>query len=383
VTARRRPVRVGRPELVAALLGLTMTLLATGCGPRLGLVGLTEARWRVEVRRHGVDPATVVDPLAVTDEMRRAAEQAVGEGRTIERLHQLQQFLFGDEFAYEPRGTYTAIEAFRRGRGNCVSFTVLFIAMSRSLGIPMRAALLRPVLKTEQAGDLIIVNNHLVAVYENWSDPRVFDFYLRQQWATTDLQFVDDLWLTAIYTNNLGAAELIAGNAAGAVADLEAAIRLAPRFLAPYGNLGLARRQLGDERGALAIYEAALKIDPGYSPILNNLAALYATTGRDREARDVLAGSNSGRAPYLLLLKGVFAARDGRPARALRYYRRAARDGPRLPEPLVAIARIQLELGRRDEARRALARALALAPDHPEALRLQRRLEATAVDRVP
>lgn len=70
----------------------------------------------------------------------RRARAAAGEGTDRERLKSLQQFLFDEErfpFEYETRGTYGAQEAFRLRRGNCVSFTSLFIALGRSLGIPL------------------------------------------------------------------------------------------------------------------------------------------------------------------------------------------------------------------------------------------------------
>ena len=63
---------------------------------------------------------------------------------------------------------------FRSRRGNCVAFTNLFIAMSRAIGIPVRAAILRREPASEREGDLILINTHVVAAYVHGSRTVVF-----------------------------------------------------------------------------------------------------------------------------------------------------------------------------------------------------------------
>ena len=335
-------------------------------------------RWVREVRRHGGDPSVLVDPLEYTDEMRRAARAVIGPGSTLERLQRLQEHLFDEQsFPYDAdaRRTLTAIEAFERRSGNCASFTNLFIALARSVGLPVRAALVTRAPTAERERDLIIVNTHVVAAYEHGGGVALFDFNRQREDDRMLLHLLDDAWMAAIYMNNRGAEELLDGNIGAARTWLEATVALAPKFAAAYGNLGVVRRAAGDPEGALDAYRAALEVEPRSATILNNLAALYQSQGRAAEARDaVRAARLDGATPFLLVIRGDFELADGNWSAARRLYRRAARAGRDLPEPWIGLARLALARNDPEGARRAVDQALARAPTDPDALALSQRL---------
>ena len=141
----------------------------------------------------------------------------------------------------------------------------------------------------------------------------------------------------------------------------------------------MALRRLGDTSGAVQAYYRALAISPHDPIVLQNLAALYRAMGRDAEAGSALAASKTGVAPPLeQVILGDLLAAQGKDADALHLYRRAHKLDPRLPEPLVAIARVQIHMGRRKEAEQALREALALDPDNSEALSLLGSLSTAA-----
>lgn len=335
----------------AAALVLALSGCASGGAGRLD--------WPREVRRLGLDPGAVTNPVAYTEEMAAAARVAAGEGADRDRLHRLQQHLFDAErfpFEYEATGTYGAEEAFRLRRGNCVSFTSLFVALGRAVGIPLQAALIHGG-EAERDGNLVVVNDHMVAVHVESGGVAIYDFAQERDRPVSGLLLLDDLWLGAVHSNNRGTEELRAGRIPEAVEDLELATRLAPGFIAPYGNLGVARRMAGDVEGALDAYRRALEIDAGSPTILNNLAGLYRSLGRPEEAEAALKAADlSGATPFVLITRGDLERAQGRLRKALRLYRRAHRMAPDLPEPLLAIARAELERGRPRAARRALAR---------------------------
>jgi Flp pilus assembly protein TadD len=142
----------------------------------------------------------------------------------------------------------------------------------------------------------------------------------------------------------------------------------APEFAAAEGNLGVLLRRRGDIPGALNAYRRALALTPRDPSILGNLAALYSGLGRDREARAALKLADLTLAtPYTILARGDLEAADGRVDDAMRYYRRAARLDPKLPDPHVSMARLARAAGHLDEARRAAERAVKLDPENPEA----------------
>ncbi len=124
-----------------ALTWVTAALLA-GCSHTASGERLDRAAWEREVTRRGVDLEAAVFPFATTPEMERWVEEVLGRhagdgglrkltrppGRRCSARH------FG--FATTPGLTLTAAEAFASRRGNCLSFTSMFVAMARSAGIP-------------------------------------------------------------------------------------------------------------------------------------------------------------------------------------------------------------------------------------------------------
>lgn len=90
----------------------------------------------------------------------------------------------------------------------------------------------------------------------------------------------------AEYRSNLGAALLelakAGDKAAGqrALEELELAVQWGPTLPGTHTNLGLARLVAGDAKGALAALDQALKIDPKHVPALYNRAAALNALGR-------------------------------------------------------------------------------------------------------
>jgi Flp pilus assembly protein TadD len=362
------------------LIGLAIYTVCSCAGVReFAHPERVQQNWEHEVERHGVDPTGLINPIRYTAEMRDAARRAAGAGSTLDKLRALQAHLFNDEtfpYDYGSRMTLTAVQAFEARRGNCVSFTNLFIALSRALGVPVRAALLTHGGDVERDGELVVVNNHIVAVYEHMGGATVFDFNRSTDRQNVGLRVIDDAWITAIYLNNRGAEELLEGRPESALRYLETTIRLAPDFAAAYGNLGIVRRRLDDDGGAYEAYRKALEIDENCPSVLTNLAALYQAQGRDAEAQAALrAADRRGATPYALVIRGDFAAADGDYREAKRLYRQAARLSRDLPGPYLAIARVELLREKPDRARRALHRVLEIDPGHATARKMLEELE--------
>ncbi len=366
-----RAARALRLPLFAAALFAALPALVPA--PPAAAADRRELAWESAVRERGLDPTVLANPLAITPEMRDVARLVAGGGDGAEQLQRLQAYLFDQEsfpFTYDARATLTAAEAFAQRRGNCVAFTNLFIALGRTLGVPLRAALITTG-DSEVDEGLVVVNNHLVAVHRLLDRTMVYDFSTSRGRAPVGLDVLDDLWLTAIFLNNLGVEALRAGDYPTAAGRLETAIRLVPEFIGPYGNLGVARRLQGDTDGAFEIYRRALDLDPHSPAVLANLARLYQALGREDEAVEALQAADLDAAPaHVLVARGNIELSRGRPKEAMRLYKRARRADPKLATPWVAIARLELQQGRPAAARRALAKALGLDPEHAAARRL-------------
>ncbi len=366
-----------------------LVVLAVGCASsKPSYINMTPAQWSDELIRRGVDVREVPDPLAVGEPIRNVAEDLAGIGTPVERLRRLQTAFFDEKdfpFRYANRGTYTAAEAFARREGNCLSFTNLFVAMGRSIGIPVTTALVSRARASEKEGDLIIVNNHVVAAFAYGTDWHYFDFDRRPHERPTVYQPLDDLWITALYLNNRGADELRAGHPEIALRYFQYTTKLAPRFAASWGNVGVARRRLGNTQGALDAYTQALAISADDPTILGNLASLYRSLGKESEAEMALKTANlSVATPHVLIVRGDLELAQGRTKGAIRLYKRARALSPKLADPWVALARAELARSRPERARKDLERALTLEPGHLEAsslLLVLNRRQASATPR--
>jgi len=337
-----------------------------------GAGALASDPWSTALRKRGIDPALVENPIAITPEIRAAADALSGRGGgTIDELKRIQSALFDTtrfSLDYDAATTTTAAEALASGRGNCVSFTNLFIAMARSRGYRVKAGYLQPRPLGERRGDLVYVMTHVVAVYPLNDRYVVFDFYKTREEPSRKIRLLDDYELAALYVNNLAVQALSASDYALAETRVTAVLKLAPEFAPAYGNLGVILRRRGDIPGAIDAYRRALALEPHDPAILGNLALLYSGLGREREAKAALTLADLRLAtPYTILARGDLEAADGRIEDALRYYRRAARIDPTIPDPHVSIARLTRFAGRLDEARREAERALKLDPENREA----------------
>ncbi len=188
-----------------------------------------------------------------------------------------------------------------------------------------------------------------------------------------------------------------------ALADLDAAVRLRPRFPSAHCNRGYVLTLLGREQEALDAIDQALALRPGFSLAYLNRANLLIERGAFEAALDDLdaalgvepdfvgAWFNRGHAwvglghdeaaradfeqalaldpefPAGWLEVGLCWYRLGRPERALEHLERAIALRPDFAEALVSIGQIQAELGAWEEALRTLDAAIASDPGVPEA----------------
>lgn len=367
-------IRGRLPFALAAALAAGLT----GCASleRSPGFAVSPERWRAGVARRGVDPAEVPNPMEATPAMTAAARELAGTGNDEEKLaHMHRAILEGRTFTFEyaKGSTFSAAEAFEKRHGNCVSFTNLFIALGRSFGIRLQAALVSARGLSEREGDLIVTYNHMVAVHRlvDGRTMEVYDFYQLIEQPGSRYTLLDDWAVAAIRASNDGIAHLGRGEGAEAEHDLEIAVKLAPQLGSLRANLGLVKWKNGDVPGAFAQIRTGLEIEPHSPPLLQNLAALYVEQGKPAEARAALTALDQRQAsPYALIVRGDLLLREGDTRAALRNYRDAAGLDPKLAAPWIAIARVELGRGRPAAARKAVEKALKREPENAEALQL-------------
>ncbi len=337
-----------------------------------------------QIRDRGLDPAAVVRPDRLTDEMRTwLAGQVDRELAPTARIRALLRALVGEEglgLRYSSGFTGTAADVFASGEANCLSFTHLFVGMGRELGLDVYyLEVERPPL-IDQEGDLVVLWEHVTAGYGAPGERLVLEFAPGPRLATSVTHRLADLTALAMHYSNRGAETLLAGRLAEARELLEVAAVLDPGWSHAWLNLGVARRRGGDLAGAEEAYRKAIAADAGNLEAYHNLALVLRMRGERDASREILGllDRRDNRDPYIFLALGDESLDAGRARDARRFYRRAYLLDSRSPAAIASLGLAALAEERRDRARRWLERAARRDPDHPRVERLRRQLDEPA-----
>jgi len=191
---------------------------------------------------------------------------------------------FGLEYDNETR---TAAETFHQQRGNCLSFTNMFVAMARELGIDARYQEVDIPPDWTVQGGAFVLNRHvnvLVDLGYPGKGKRVVDFNIDDFRTSYDRREVHDRRAVAHYYNNMGVDRMLAGETVEALLYFRKAIENDHRFSPPWGNLGTLYRRNGRPAYAERAYLKALDANPGDIVAMSNLADLYGKQGEAERA---------------------------------------------------------------------------------------------------
>jgi len=226
--------------------------------------------------------------LAVTDDMRQFIDEFVdGKNNRYLRLHQLLRAIINDGsfgLEYGPN-TDTAAGTFSTRTGNCLSFTNMFIAMAREVGIDARYQEVDIPPDWSMRGDTYLLNRH-VNVYVRLSaeSERVVDFNIDDFRATYNRRRITDERAFAHYFSNKGVENLQAGNNVEAFVMFRSALTLDRTFSPAWSNLAALYNRIDEPVYAEAAYLEALRLQPREFVSMSNLSRLHAAQGNDELA---------------------------------------------------------------------------------------------------
>ena len=225
-----------------------------------------------------------VDILELSPEMIAFLDRWVNPRQSdFARLRRLLYAVMGDgtfDLIYDDV-TRTAQETFRDQRGNCLSFTNMFVAMSRNLGLDSQFQEVMVPPDWSISGQTFIFNLHINVQVDlnNYTDQMVdfnmFDFRIKY-----DRRIVSDLRGRAHYFNNVGVEYMLEGDTPLALANFRESIRSDKSFGPAWVNLGILHNREGYANYAEAAYLQALNFGDTKMIIMSNLAALYEQEGR-------------------------------------------------------------------------------------------------------
>ncbi len=333
------------------------------------------------VRALGLEMSTFVQPLELTPEMKRWAWANVrANASEKDRMFDLMNALVKKEglaVRYERDRTGTAREVFETGEANCLSFTTLFIALTREVGVRTYFLSVERDARFAKAGDLVVRWEHVTAGWGAAHARTVLEFGfipgdVRYRSATQ----ISDLTALAMFYSNRGAEALLAGDKEEALRWVETSVILDPGWSHAWLNLGVVRRRLGDLAGAEEAYRRGLEADPEHVQLLGNLATLLRLRGELDAAGELLRllDRKSNRNPFTYLTLGDMALREERLEDARRFYNRALQLNRKNAESKAAMGLWELASDRPDKARAWLERAERLDADSERVVRLRARL---------
>lgn len=360
---------------------LLVGALAGGCAFARTQPGVGDSELTRALRQSGV-PAETAAPFAITPEMRAWVHAHLPAAASAEtQLHGLLQALLerdGVPFRYVAGVTTGAAAAWTSGAANCLTFSHVFVALTREAGLDTYYLRVHDLAGFEKEGDLVVASDHVTAAWGPSSYRLVLDFTDRPIGAYRQVEPISDRTALALHYSNLGAERIRAGDAVAARRELELAVRIDPELTDAWVNLGVARRRNGDSGGAERAYRRALEIDPETVSAYHNLAALLELHGRGEEAQSLLglASRAGSRDPWSYLALGDVALRHSRLVEAERFYRRAVRLDGANAEAWAALGEWALASGKPRQARSFLARAERLEAANARVRALAARMRA-------
>ncbi|WP_242107953.1 tetratricopeptide repeat protein [Luteimonas aquatica] len=370
--------RIAPALLAAAALGCCLgahaaTAASTGVGPFSQTRPLAAPTEALAMPANAAQADALPSPqqiMAVPPELlAQLHENVTSKSYSREkRMKLLVEFVFskrGMGLEYDASVTRTVAETFRDRKGNCLSFTLLFVALAREAGITAYVQEVGQALSWYQENNTLYNAGHVNVGIEFGTDKGTIDLDRNILISRGGPKRISDKRALSHFYNNRGSELMEDGRIADAKAHLDTALAYDPGFSPAWNNLGVLRARDGQRALAERDYLAALRRDTSYAPALSNLVNLYRAAGdqaRTDQYMRKLQRAQYGD-PFYQFLQADQAERNGDYALAATHYRRAIRLYDKVHQFHFGLARVSFLTGDTQRAQRELGRALALSSE--------------------
>lgn len=310
----------------------------------------------------GAGPAAqlVSDPYALDDAHRQWLRENVDtKARAEDRLYGLVAlFETGGplELDYDLAVTTDARGTLEARRGNCLAFTVLFVALARELNLEAQVQEIAIPASFSRIEDVVVSNRHVVARGRLPGKEWEVDFGQLVRPEGTPERRLSDREVAAAVASNQGAAAIARGEDARGL--LRAALATDPGLVQGWINLGVALRRDDEIAGAEYAFRRALALGPGESSALAGLLRLYKAHAPDTaDTLESRMAALRAKNPYNMNFRGLAQARAGDLQAAEANFRRAVRLNEDEPWLHLALVRNRVAAGRPEAAHEALVDA--------------------------
>ena len=237
--------------------------------------------------------------LLVNDDMRDFLRRHVNPKSSDDaRLRELLKGMLAEGYLaldYEYDSTFTASQTFALKRGNCLSFTNLFVALAREIDLDVQFQLVDIPPRWHASEDWVIFDKHINTVLPRlrvngiYTRDYVVDFNIADYLGNYDQSAISDAQAIALMYNNLGVGQMRQNNIEMAMAFFRKAHTLHEKLPGLWINIGVLHARLGQLDTAEAALHQALKLEKSNPAALSNLAALYEARGELENMQSVEA----------------------------------------------------------------------------------------------
>jgi hypothetical protein len=229
-----------------------------------------------------------IDLLYLTPGMDLFLERTIDEDdNPYARLRRLMYAVVGEgqfDLVYDD-STRTAEETFRDQRGNCLSFTNMFIALARRVGLDAHYQEVDIPPSWSSQGQSLLLSQHVnVLVNLTRDSQRIVDFNMADFDFDYDRRVITDQRGRAHYFSNIGVERMLAGDTPGAFRHYRESLVEDGSFGPAWVNLGILYRREGYPDYAEAAFLLAVKLDESNPVALSNLSSLYEEQGDSERA---------------------------------------------------------------------------------------------------
>lgn len=273
-----------------------------------------------------------IDILGTDDAMREFVADLLSAPQGAARFRQLMERMRSGGYAlsgYDPYANLSARAAFAERRGNCLTYTSLFIALARELGFEASYQLVDVPPDYDSVNGMVVLNKHVNARVDHVPGRGSVTVEFSEEFASGihDRRVVDDQFALALHYNNLAFSGDMAGDERGAFVYLKKAIELTPRNPDLWTNLGVFHARRGHFDDAISGYRWAMKLDADHSAAVRGLANAYGALGQADNARfyQRRAAHSRARDAYTYYTLAQRAYQAERPAESLELISEAIR----------------------------------------------------------
>lgn len=281
---------------------LCVVILICGCSTAPKEVELHAEMWADE--RFAYDDALVTvtarSLFAIDADLVRSlrADPIFSQGDQAARTAHLLSLIFGPDlkaFAYAGGHSTQAADTWSARRGDCLSLSVLSVALARALEVPVQIQEVRVPVSFDRRDGVDFLNRHVNVLVSNERELRALGRTLPAGYIVIDFEpqigtrrkgdALDDLDVLARFYNNLAAEQLAKGQDRLAYAHFKAAILAKPTYAASYGNLAQLYLRAGLQTAAEKALLRAVELNDGSGLALDSMHRLLLDQGREAEAR--------------------------------------------------------------------------------------------------